>query len=252
MPEWQELAPFAALGLLGSLHCAGMCGPFALALGLRSGGARWRAFAHALLYALAKALGYALLGLLAARAAHAATHAGAALGDEAGAAQRLEQIRAGLAWVAAGACLVLALSALGLPLVPAAWRARLARHAEVPVILRTLFDSARALPGAARAMGLGFANAFLPCGLSWSALALALAVPSATATVGLFLFGLGTLPVLVGVAVGGGLVPVAWRARLRPLAALLLVAFAVLTAARGGIAIGERALPDCCAAPATH
>lgn len=247
MPEWSALAPFAALGLLGSLHCAGMCGPFALALGLRAGRARGHALAHALLYAVAKALGYALLGLLAARAAHAAVHATSALGDGAGQAQRLETLRSGLAWAAAAACLVLALSALGLPLVPPGWRARLARHGAVPRALATLFEAARALPGAAQAFALGFVNAFLPCGLSWSALALALAVPSATATVGLFLFGLGTLPVLVGVALGGRLLPVAWRARLRPLAALLLIAFALLTAARGGVPGFERALPACCA-----
>jgi hypothetical protein len=41
-------------------------------------------------------------------------------------------------------------------------------------------------------------------------------------------------------------VPVAWRARLRPLAALLLIAFALLTAARGGLDLGESARPECC------
>jgi sulfite exporter TauE/SafE len=249
VPEWSALAPFAALGLLGSLHCAGMCGPFALALGLRAGRARGRALAHALLYAVAKALGYALLGLLAARAAHAAVHATSALGAGAGQELRLESLRAALAWAAAAACLVLALSALGLPLVPPSWRARLARHGAVPRALATLFAAAHALPGTAQAFALGFANAFLPCGLSWAALALALAVPSATATVGLFLFGLGTLPVLVGVALGGRLLTPGLRARLRVPAALLLIVFAVLTAARGGPAGAREVLPSCCAGP---
>lgn len=244
MPDWSALAPFAALGLVGSLHCAGMCGPFALAIGLRAGSSRARAIAHALLYALAKALGYALLGFLVARASHAAVHAGAALGDAAQVSQRLASLRAGLAWVAAASCLALALSALGVPLVPSTWRTRLGA---VPRPLQALFDSARALPGAARAFGMGAANAFLPCGLSWSALALALAAPSATATLGLFVFGLGTLPVLAATALVGHVLPVAVRGRLRPVAALLLVAFAALTAARGGLALGASGLPSCCA-----
>ena len=99
---------------------------------------------------------------------------------------------------------------------------------------------------------MGFANAFLPCGLSAAALALALGAPTVNATLGLFLFGLGTLPVLVAAALGGRAIPAGTRARLRPVAALLLVVFAVLTAARGGLDLGGRALPECCATPAEH
>jgi sulfite exporter TauE/SafE len=247
MPEWSALAPFVALGLLGSLHCAGMCGPFALALGMRAGASRGRAALHALLYVTAKAMGYALLGLLAARGAHAAAHAGAALGGAEHSAQRLTDLRAALAWAAAALCLALALSALGVPLLPAAWRGRLTRHGPAPAPLRALFGAARALPGPARAFGLGAANACLPCGLSLSALALALAAPTATATLGLLLFGLGTAPVLVAAALGGHVLPATARARLRPVAALLLVVFAALTAARGGLPMAGEALPGCCA-----
>lgn len=246
MPSLHELAPFAALGLVGSLHCAGMCGPFALAIGLRAGG-RGHAFAHALVYTLAKALGYALLGLVIARVAHATAHAGASLGDAAGYAERLASLRAGLAWFAAVACLALALSALGVPLVPSALRTALAHPMHVPRPLALLFSAARALPGSARAFGLGFANAFLPCGLSAAALALAIGVPTVNATLGLFLFGLGTLPVLVAAALGGRAIPLGTRARLRPVAALLLLVFAVVTAARGGLEVGAAALPECCA-----
>jgi sulfite exporter TauE/SafE len=148
--------------------------------------------------------------------------------------------------------LALALSALGVPLAPSTWRAALAHPRHVPRPLALVFSAARALPGSARAFGLGFANAFLPCGLSAAALALALGVPALNATAGLFLFGLGTLPVLFAAALGGRAIPVGTRARLRPVAALLLVAFAVVTAARGGLDLGGRALPECCAAPATH
>ena len=42
MPVWAELAPFALLGLVGSIHCAGMCGGFAVAAALAPG-ARARA-----------------------------------------------------------------------------------------------------------------------------------------------------------------------------------------------------------------
>ena len=85
MPEPAALLPFVLLGLLGSVHCAGMCGGFAL--GVAAGGPRGRALGRLGLYALGKALTYAALGLLAARAAHAAhvTEGGPALaGQEVG------------------------------------------------------------------------------------------------------------------------------------------------------------------------
>jgi len=252
MPGLAELSPFLLLGLLGSAHCAGMCGGFAVSVALGAGASRARALWRTLAYLLGKALTYAVLGLVAARAMHLLTHAGAGLaGSTPGAdAAALETARRFLAWIAGFVCLLLALSALGLPLFPRAWRARLAGPGERPRLLGLVFDSARALPGSARSFGIGLGNGLLPCGLSWAALALAAGSRPATAALGLFAFGLATAPVLLATALSGHLLPLALRARLRPVGALLLIVFAVLTVARGGLprplAAAEEALPACC------
>jgi sulfite exporter TauE/SafE len=49
------------MGLVGSLHCVGMCGPIALALPYQNG-SRWRAASNVLLYNLGRISVYALLG----------------------------------------------------------------------------------------------------------------------------------------------------------------------------------------------
>jgi sulfite exporter TauE/SafE len=252
VPGPAELAPFVLLGLLGSAHCAGMCGGFAVTVALGAGASRARATGHSLTYLAGKALTYAVLGLLAARAAHLLTHAGAGLAGSSPEedAAALEGLRRGLAWVAGLACLLLALSALGLPLFPRVWRARLAGVGGSSRLLKLAFDSARALPASARGFGIGLATGLLPCGLSWAALALATGSQPATAAAGMFLFGVATAPVLLATALAGHLLPLRLRTRLRPVGALLLIVFAVLTVARGGLprplAAAEEALPACC------
>src|SRR5208283_2294394 len=53
-----------ALGLLGSLHCAAMCGPLMLALPVSPGGAA-RFVAGRIVYQLGRVMTYALLGVFA-------------------------------------------------------------------------------------------------------------------------------------------------------------------------------------------
>ena len=51
------------LGLAGSLHCAGMCGPLAMAVPVL-GRNRWAVLASRLIYNLGRVVTYALLGLV--------------------------------------------------------------------------------------------------------------------------------------------------------------------------------------------
>lgn len=242
MPLWSELAPFAALGLFGSLHCAGMCGGFALAVSVSAGAARRRAVVRSLVYLLAKALTYAVLGLLAARLAGVLTHGGATLlgGTSADHAAAVELARRVAAWVTGALFILFGLSAFGLPLFPSHWFA-----GGAPRPLRALFDAARSLPGLAGAFGLGLANGLLPCGLSWSALALAAGGSPARGALGLFVFGLATAPVLVAVGLAGASLSPTIRRRALRVAAPLILVFGVLTVARGG-GPAEGLAPDCC------
>ena len=244
MPEPAALLPFVLLGLLGSVHCAGMCGGFAL--GVAAGGPRGRALGRLGLYALGKALTYAALGLLAARAAHAAhvTEGGPALAGPAAAEGAPRDLA-----VAAGAFLVLAgLAQLGLRLP----RPELAFTRALARALAPLLAAARSLGGWAAALGTGALTGLLPCGLSWSALALATQVGPGTAAAGLFAFGLATAPALAAVGWGGLLVAGRRRGRgLRVAAGLVLLAFGLLVALRGLLpaapAALRSALPGCCA-----
>lgn len=245
MPTWGELLPFVLLGLLGSLHCAGMCGGFAVTVALTpAGDARRRALARSLLYVLGKSLSYAVLGLVAVRASWLLTHGGAVLagGSPAEHAATFEVVRRAMAWVAGAAFVVFALSALGLPVLPRVLRSGAPR----PRMLGFLFDSVRSLPGHARGFGLGVANGLLPCGLSWAALALAVGGGELRGALGLFLFGLSTAPVLLLVGLGGASIPPRLRTRLAPLAAPLILVFAVLTVLRAGAPGGDGTSPVCC------
>jgi sulfite exporter TauE/SafE len=234
-----DLAAFTALGALGALHCAGMCGPFALALGASSRGKRASSAAHAALYVVGKALAYAMLGALVASAA------GALASSVASQPAWLATVRSSLAWLAGLASIAFGAAALG---VRVPWL-----RVEAPLAwIRTAFAAARSLGGASHSFALGVANGLLPCGLSWAAFALCATLDPARAAVGAFAFGLATAPVLVAIALGARAIPAGWRERGLRWSAPLVIAFGVLTIARGGIPGGERALPSCCDPGVAH
>ncbi len=172
--------------LLGSPHCAGMCGGFVCFYAAQGG--RGQALAH-VAYNLGRLLAYAALGALA-----------GALGrtlDQAGAAAGLH----GTAAVAAGAVMVVwggasLLTALG---------ARLPR-AHAPAFLRTRFAGAvravHAQPPVVRALVVGLVTALLPCGWLWVYVATAAGTggPASGALV-MAAFWLGTVPVLAGLGI---------------------------------------------------
>jgi len=251
LPSWTELLPFVALGLLGSLHCAGMCGGFALAVSLAAGPGRRRALTAALLYLLGKALTYAVLGALAARAVLAAAHGGARLlGGEREHAELALALQRGAAWISGALFVLFALFAFGLaprgfasgmtggPVDAVRGRARAA--------LAFLAEQVRSLPGRGRGFYTGLVNGLLPCGLTWSALALAAGGGPVRGALGLFLFGLATAPALVAVGLSGRALGAAHRRRWLRLAAPLALAFGVLTILRAAPRADGEPGPACC------
>jgi len=228
------LATFGALGLAGSLHCAGMCGGFAVAVAA-SGGARRRALlARELAFVLGKALSYAVLatGL-------------ALLGRRAAAWGGVELARRAAAWLAGAALVLAGLALAGLPVL----RARLAPGLRAGLArIGAVWRSVLGLSGYVGPLGAGLLVGWLPCGLSWSALLLSLSVPPGVAAGGAFLFGLGTAPALVAVGLGWGFFSPRARLRLARALAPLLVLFGCLTVARGGLPGRAEAavLPECC------
>lgn len=226
------------LGLAGALHCAGMCGPFVLALGWRRsdpGGAAWRMA----LYVLGKCCAYALLAL--GLALGAAAVSSEFVGER---EHALHAARSFLAWLAGGAMVLGGAHALGLR-----WSIGAGLTARLQAPFAALLRASRALPPAGGAFALGAINGCLPCGLSWSAILFAASQGGVALVAGPVVFGLATAPSLIAVAAGGALVPAAWRPRLQRAAALAMIGFGLWTGWRGGVpfaADGGNNLPPCC------
>jgi hypothetical protein len=180
------------LGLAGSLHCAGMCGPLALALPA-GGGGRARFVAGRLAYNGGRLATYAALGAALGLAGRSLALAGV---------QRGVSVAAGLLLIAGVWLLPHAAGAAG-----PAWRV-------VGWLKRALAGLLRR-PGLPALGLLGLLNGLLPCGLVYAAGAASLAAGGAGAgALYMVVFGLGTVPMMLGLGLGGRAFPVAWRLRL--------------------------------------
>ncbi|AHJ95353.1 sulfite exporter TauE/SafE family protein [Hymenobacter swuensis] len=202
-------------GLLGSFHCVGMCGAIALALPGPTGASSGRYLAGRALYNLGRVTTYASLGALAGLVGHGL---------------RLAGVQQPLS-IVSGVLILL------LVLVPERFTSRLAAGlglsrplAWVRTTLVELFQH----PSAGALYATGLLNGLLPCGLVYLALAGALSASGvAGAAAYMACFGLGTLPLMLGLSLSGRLVPLAWRARMRQAVPYTAALLAVLFIVRG-------------------
>jgi sulfite exporter TauE/SafE len=218
-----------AASLVGSPHCAGMCGAFVCFYAGDGAGARGRSLAH-VAYNGGRLVSYALLGATA-----------GALGAGLDAAGRLAGL-ARPAAVAAGALMV----AWGAARIAAAYGVRVsawrAGGEEGPGALRrglgALLRRSRGRPPVVRAAATGLLTTLLPCGWLWAFVATAAGTGSARAGALVMLaFWAGTLPVLVAVGVGA-------QRLLGPFARRLPVASAALLVALGLATLAGKLRPD--------
>lgn len=213
-----ELWAFLGLALAGGLHCAGMCGGFAIAVavgGTQGLGARLGRLSS---FALGKALTYATLGALVASSLDGL----ARLAPDAS----LSAARRTLSALAAVGLIGFGLHQLG-------WRPlSTARRSGLVELVRPWSERARALGGQTGAFATGLLAGFLPCGLSWSALALAVSHAAPVAAVQLFVFGLGTAPALLLFGCSWGALPARALPALRTVSGVSLLVFGALLAQR--------------------
>ena len=210
-----ELWTAFILGLIGSLHCAGMCGPLALALP-HVGKNASAFFAGRLAYNLGRLVTYCGLGLVFGLLGKTLALAGV---------QRWVSIALG----------VTLLAGLFVSRKLALWR---------PVT--TLVEQLKSHMGALlrrhsldALLVLGLLNGLLPCGLVYVACA------GATATGDLFngalymlAFGAGTVPMMLAISLSGKLVPFSLRLKLLkavPLAVFILGTLLILRGMSLGI-----------------
>jgi sulfite exporter TauE/SafE len=199
-----------ALGSLGSLHCAAMCGPLQLALPVSDGGAL-RFLAGRIVYQLGRVTTYCLLGALAGLVGKSIFLAGL---------QRWLSIALGVA-VLAGFFISkkVAMSA------PAVRFVQWLKNAMSAQLRQRNFSS----------LGLlGLLNGLLPCGLVYVALAGATMGGTILTGVGyMAVFGLGTLPLLLALSLSGKIFPPALRLKLRAAIPVGVCLLGVLLILRG-------------------
>ena len=215
------------LGLAGSLHCVGMCGPLMLALPLDAAGRR-EVLRQMLTYHSGRILTYAALGVLFGVAGQGIAIAG---------------FQKGLS-VAAGVFMV--------AMAFVAWRfERLVTRlpgfgAFTRRIQLRIGHLMKRQPGGA-SFYVGLLNGLLPCGMVYAALAGAISsTGGAEGGVFMILFGLGTLPLLLTVGVLGRSLSLPLRQKIRILQPVLLTAAGLLLLQRGlhlDLSVFESAVP---------
>lgn len=207
------------LGLAGSLHCAGMCGPIAIALpsgsaaagaedGAHHAGAR-QAILPKALYQFGRVFTYTVLGLIVGASGNVLAFAG--LG-------RTLSMVSGI-----GIALVITLQLF--------WHREISFLAGFKRLIAPIQNKLGRLLNhrSKRAhFAVGLLNGLLPCGLVTTALMASLGEGSIIQS-GTFMaaFGLGTVPLMSAIAIGGIALPCSIRQRLRhaaPVAALVLAA----------------------------
>ena len=234
MPSFENIVPFFLLAFLGSLHCVGMCGGFALAAASGSKSTLHQPLQIAL-YLIGKSLSYAILGTSAALLAHSTTQ----LPSE---PEAIVSARTSFAWLAGVTIMLCGFGSMGVRLPNAHGPIR-----RTIKLIEPIWNGILGLSPLTRSFGIGISTGLLPCGLSWSAIALGTQVDPASAGLGLFVFGLGTAPALFGVSLAPLFAPLKLQKFARFLIGPALVVLGVSTIARGGLSIiGPEILPECC------
>jgi len=203
-----------SLGLIGSLHCVGMCGPIALLLPLQ----RQRQGVSSVelgAYFFGKTLAYTLMGLL-----FGIVGEGLFIAEY----QQEFSILAGLVMIGMGLFSLLHISLRGLqnPLLKgfALLKSALGRQLTKKTLSSSLF--------------IGFLNGFLPCGLVYTALFGALAMGNLWDSMGyMTAFGLGTIPLMLLLVVLGDFLPVGLRRQLNQWLPMVVIVVGILFVLRG-------------------
>jgi sulfite exporter TauE/SafE len=202
------------VGLFGSMHCIGMCGPITLALpGFQSN--LQKVLSSRVLYNLGRTVTYSLMGAVIGLAGEGISLAGA---------QR---------WLSIGSGILLIL--IILTPVRVSSRFRLLKPAyHFTEYLKKKFGSLLKTDSVTSVFLIGILNGFLPCGLVYVALAGALAAGSlVNGTLYMTFFGLGTIPLMFAFSVFGQFVGVNVRRRFNKLIPVFIVVLGIMFILRG-------------------
>ena len=203
-----------SIGLAGSLHCVGMCGPLCLALPLKEKSAIQRT-SLLITYQFGRIITYSFFGLLIGWLGHRVSLAGY---------QQSFSITMG------SILIVLALLSL---LKGSRFNVKLLDKFYL-FIQQKIASSFQKLQGATSYLVMGIANGFLPCGLVYMALASTLSLTGISESV-IFMasFGLGTVPALLLTGLAGQLIRPNIRINIEKTIPYLIIVMGVLLILRG-------------------
>lgn len=197
-------------GLLGSMHCAGMCGPIAIATPV-VGNTLVEKLLSKLLYNLGRVTTYCILGLLLGAFGFGLKLAGM---------QQLVSIAAGL---------FIILATIGNnQFFAKLTNGKLGQLRNAATAKLLGIKTYKAL------FGIGLLNGLLPCGFVYIALVGAVATQYVwQGALFMLLFGLGTMPVMIGVSLTGQFIKGIWRIKLQRITPVVAVVIGCLFILRG-------------------
>ena len=217
------------LGLLGTGHCIGMCGPLVVALPGQTG----RFSAH-LAYHAGRLITYAVIGAAMGAAGSGLIHLASAVGGNP--LLWVTRVQVGISLLAGLFLLFFGLSRLGFVAEPQ-WLA-IAMPNRMPG-WRRLMSRAAAQRSNLDLFLMGLILGGLPCGLSYAAFAKALSGAQMLSGAAMALiFGLGTLPGLLAVGAGAALFLNRFRQQADILAGLIMIGMAAMLLVRVVEAVG--------------
>jgi uncharacterized protein len=232
------LAAFT-IGLLGSFHCVGMCGPLALSLPINSDSFRSK-FSGSLLYNAGRIVTYSAFGLVF------------------GAIGKSVALFGYQQWLS----ILLGVLIIVFIILPK----QITVMSKKNIVMR-FFENLRTSLGQlffkqnnSSLFSIGLLNGLLPCGLVYMAAAGAVATGDITKSV-LFMafFGLGTLPMMWSVAFFGNYISIGIRKKIRKAYPYMMMVMACLLILRGmglgipyvspKVDIEKKAVHSCCSKP---
>jgi uncharacterized protein len=209
-----ELLAALTLGLIGSFHCIGMCGPIAIALPLTN--QNWLSkILGASIYNIGRALTYGFMGIIFGLLGKGFKLAG------------LQQ------WVSIAMGIIMIVSVL----FPFILRSRSKLDGLINKFvarLKKAFGNLFKNRSYHSLFLIGLLNGFLPCGLVYMAIAGAVATGEVlNGAMYMIIFGLGTLPIMLSVSLIGNLISTPFRDRIRKFIPIFIVLIGLLFILRG-------------------
>lgn len=203
-----------SIGLAGSLHCVGMCGPLCLALPLKQKSSSQRT-TLLIIYQIGRIITYSFFGLLIGWLGHRVSLAGY---------QQSFSITMGSILIVLAIFSLMSSKQFGIKFLNKFYL----------FVQQKIASSFKNLQGATSYLVMGIANGFLPCGLVYMALASTLSLTGISESV-IFMasFGLGTIPAMLLTGLAGQLIRPNIRINIEKTIPYLIIAMGILLILRG-------------------